>query len=364
MKAYKNKCIAALLPLLFLLLGGCSHIGEKSQSITMVYGIMAACSFLLLIAYCFFVRKKEIWFLLLFVSVLVVNIGYVSLAASKTLEEALLANRIAYLGSVFLPLSMLMTILNVTDFRYKKWLPIVLAALSVVVFLVAASPGYLDIYYKEVSLEIVNGVAVLHKVYGPWHVLNLCYLLFHFTAMIAAIAYAAAKKRLRSFLHALILALAVLVNIGIWLLEQIVKLDFEFLSVSYIISELFLLGLYLIVQEEQAHAGAAEQAQYDVPLLQPQEEQDAASAVQTEEDAAENLQRRIRRFGESLAFLTQTERAVYDLYLAGKSTKEILTELNIKENTLKYHNKNIYSKLEVSSRKQLLELARQMHALK
>jgi len=31
--------------------------------------------------------------------------------------------------------------------------------------------------------------------------------------------------------------------------------------------------------------------------------------------------------------------------------------MNIKENTLKYHNKNIYSKLGISSRKQLLAMA-------
>lgn len=34
-----------------------------------------------------------------------------------------------------------------------------------------------------------------------------------------------------------------------------------------------------------------------------------------------------------------------------------MSELNITENTLKYHNKNIYSKLGVSSRKQLIEIA-------
>ena len=44
-------------------------------------------------------------------------------------------------------------------------------------------------------------------------------------------------------------------------------------------------------------------------------------------------------------------------YLEGKSTKEIMEEMSIKENTLKYHNKNIYSKLGVSSRKQLIEIA-------
>jgi len=59
----------------------------------------------------------------------------------------------------------------------------------------------------------------------------------------------------------------------------------------------------------------------------------------------------------NLATLTPTESKVYELYLEGKSTKEIIAILDIKENTLKYHNKNIYSKLGISSRKQLLKYA-------
>ena len=55
--------------------------------------------------------------------------------------------------------------------------------------------------------------------------------------------------------------------------------------------------------------------------------------------------------------LTPTERKVFDLYLDGKNAKEILTILSITENTLKFHNKNIYNKLGVSSRKQLLRYA-------
>ena len=65
----------------------------------------------------------------------------------------------------------------------------------------------------------------------------------------------------------------------------------------------------------------------------------------------------IRLFCENLSKLTPTERMIYDLYLAGRSTKEVLAEMNIKENTLKYHNKNIYSKLGVSSRRELVRIA-------
>ena len=374
MKDRKRYIAALLLVLLLLPLSGCSGIGEKDQSISMVYAVMAICSFLLLLAYCFFIRKKDAWFLLLFASVMVVNIGYFCIATSKTLEEALLANRIAYLGSVVLPLSMLMIILNVMGIRYRVWVSAALTVLAAGVFFVAASPGYLDIYYKEVSLEFVNGVAVLKKVYGPWHALNLVYLLFHFMTMIIVIAYAALKKRTRSFFHVLILAAAVLVNIGIWLLEQYVKLDFEFLSVSYIITELFLFGLSLLMQEEKQREPAQETeeplaAQAPAAELPVQEslpvEELPLQIEETQQEAADaELERRLHRFEASLPTLTQTERTVYDLYIAGNSTREIMSELNITENTLKYHNKNIYSKLEVSSRKQMMELARELHMQK
>ncbi len=55
--------------------------------------------------------------------------------------------------------------------------------------------------------------------------------------------------------------------------------------------------------------------------------------------------------------LTATERNVFNLYLEGKSAAEIMETMSIKQSTLKYHNKNIYDKLGVSGKKQLLHYA-------
>ena len=62
-------------------------------------------------------------------------------------------------------------------------------------------------------------------------------------------------------------------------------------------------------------------------------------------------------FLQHLHTLTPKEREIFDYYLAGKKAKEIMELAAINQNTLKYHNKNIYSKLGVTSRKQLLEYA-------
>lgn len=61
-----------------------------------------------------------------------------------------------------------------------------------------------------------------------------------------------------------------------------------------------------------------------------------------------------KRFLECLATLTRKEKEILELYVQGYSSKDILDTLSITDNTLKYHNRNIYSKLGVKSRKQLL----------
>lgn len=62
-------------------------------------------------------------------------------------------------------------------------------------------------------------------------------------------------------------------------------------------------------------------------------------------------------FFANLSTLTEKEREIFDLYLENLPGKEIRVMLGIKENTFKFHNKNIYQKLGVSSRKELMRYA-------
>ena len=349
-----KKRLLGIIPLIGITLGlsGCSSVSDGAASQSIIYGVAAILSALLLIGCLFLVRKKRQWFVLLFSSVLVVNIGYTVLSVSSGLEMALWANRVSYLGSVFLPLAMLMIIMNITNTRTKRWVPISLFSLAVVVFLIAASPGILPIYYKEVSFEVVNGVSTLVKVYGPLHPLYLVYLLGYFSAMIAVIIRASIKKTFDSTAHAVIIAMAVFVNIGVWFIEQISSIDFEFLSVSYIITEIFLCGVHMVINENQRLR----------ELVQQKEE--ALRATSTDDSSSDRVvsSEMMEYFAQGLDTLTSQERQIYEAYLSGMSTKDIMIELNIKENTLKFHNKNLYSKLGVSSRKQLLEVYRAIKA--
>lgn len=354
-------CLLSILATM-LLLSGCATTNDKTASVSIIYGVCAVLSLVLLVIYCYAIRQKETWFLLLFCAIFVANIGYLSLSVAKNLEEALLANRIVYLGSVFLPMSVMMIILKITKIHYKSWLPGVLTALVSVVFLITASPGYSDIYYKEVSFEIVNGTPTLHKVYGIFHDLYLLYILTFFAVIVSLVLYVIIKKKTSTASHAVILSVAVGLNIAVWILERSVYIEFELLSVTYLLTGIFLLGLHLMILENErlrALAGASA----SVPAVADDVSEEVPSADSVINNTKASIDRnsaQYETFLNGLKELTPTERTIYNYYIEGKNTSEIMISLNIKENTLKFHNKNIYGKLSVSSRKQLLEIYKEL----
>lgn len=367
----KMRKLFTIIPILIFImmsLTGCANVGDKSASLTIIYSSTTVLSLLLLIGAIILVRKNKSWFILLFSSVLVVNIGYTILSVSSCLTMALWANRLSYLGSVFLPLSMLMIILDVSGTKHPKWLHGALGALSIIIFLIAASPGIFPIYYKAVSFAIVNGVSTLVKIYGPLHPLYLVYLLGYFISMVIVILRAKYKKTIETTAHAAILAIAVLVNIGVWFIEQITSIEFEMLSVSYIISELFLLGIHLVMNEFQQMKKIVKQ----VKTAQNYPEKNFSDVKASTPDAMlekpiDNIEispERIELFMEGIEKLTPTEREIYEAYIARVTTKEIMANMNIKESTLKYHNRNIYGKLGVSTRKELLEVHKHVKSVK
>ncbi len=331
-----------------LLFSGCNPIGDKTTNMSIIYLSTTILSLVMLLGYFLSIRKTEPWFVVLFVAVFVVNAGYFLLSISDTLNKALWANRISYLGSAFLPLSMIMIIMKVSRLRYKKFLPVILLVISTAVFLLAASPGYLNIYYKSVSLEHINGVSVLIKEYGSWHCVYLFYLLGYFGIMVATTLHAIVKKKIDSTAHAIILVISVFVNILVWFLEQLVEIDFEFLSVSYIITELFLISVYLMIDHQESL----------VSSLREKITTARVSADKSPRNESPEFLEHLKFFSEQISALTASEKSIYDCYVAGMSTKEVLAERSITENTLKYHNRNIYGKLGVSSRKELLEYAK------
>ena len=217
---------------------------------SLAYGITAFIA-LCMLAVCVAVdKKRDVWLVLVFVSVAICDGGYFLLSISKSLGDALNSNRIAYLGSVFLPFFVLMMILRFCGMKRGKRLTIPLVVLGVVMLGITTSPGILPIYYSTVDIAFVDGGTKLVREYGPLHLLYYVYLLGYMMSMVGVVLYAIAKKKINSHLHTLLLLCAAFCNIAIWLVEQFLPRGFEWLSVSYILTECLLLAIYRSMQKQ------------------------------------------------------------------------------------------------------------------
>lgn len=309
------------------------------------YSILFAISLLLPVGYYAFVRKvqKESWVLILFTSVCIIDFGYLLLSLSKTVEFALLANKIVYFGQVFMPLCMFMLISKLSGFRYKKWVKAMLVCFAMLMFALVLTTGHLDWYYKSVELTFVDGAAKLVKEYGFLHPTNLVYVLSYFVAMIVVIGISLKKNKGKSQKLAGLMLVVVLGNIGMWIVEKLIALNFEFLSISYLMSELVFFFVYWMLQDYIRKA--------DVPVA---EERVSVIFVDSEQ-RAQNVQRIVDSLPKGTV-LTARQLDILEGILAGKSRKEIAVDLHLSENTVKMHTTALFKTLKVSSREEIFAL--------
>ena len=309
--------------------------------ITVAYGVIVALSFLMTVGCYLFERKKkrETWLLVLYASVFVANLGYLLLSLAKSLDFALAANKIAYLGQAFVPLCMFMIISGLLGFVYKKWVKYALIGAATLMFALVLTTGHLDWYYKSVELTVVDGAAKLVKEYGPLHLINLLYVLAYFVAMLIVICISFKKSRVESKKPAGLMLAVVFGNILMWIIEKFIPLNFEFLSVSYLMSEFVFFFVYWMLDDYTRKSEAA--AEGKAPVI-----------VVDSLTRAERLEAIVKSLPEDKT-LSARQLDILELILDGKSRKEIAAALHLSENTVKTHTAALYKTLEVSGRSEI-----------
>ena len=187
----------------------------------------------------------------------------------------------------------------------------------------------------------------LVKDYGPLHILYTVYLLSYVVLMIATIAYAAKKKRLASGKYTMLLLAAVLLNVGVWAVEQAIDVDFEFLSVSYMVTEMILLLVYSMLRDYGI-------VQSGGKILSAQMLASRGPLPSAPGALPPGMEDMFHSFAEKAKTLSSAERRILNYYIEGHEISDIPELAYISIHTVKKHNRSIYQKLNVASRDELM----------
>ena len=159
--------------------------------------------------------------------------------------------------------------------------------------------------------------------------------------MIVVIATSIKKSKGKSQKLIGLMMAVVVGNIGMWAVEKLITWNFEFLSVSYLMSEFVFFFIYWMLQDyiRVDEISVNEKVGIDIATM-----------------PTETKINKVLFFIKDGEVLGSREREILEMILENKKRKEIASELNLSENTIKTHTRTLYSKLGVTSREELFAL--------
>lgn len=174
-------------------------------------------------------------YVLMLVIINISNLGYLELSNAKTLEGALLANKISYLGGCFLPCFIIECICEVCKQKIPKWIRIVSLGLSGMAYCLVCTVGHFPIYYKDVALTFENGNTYLLKTYGPLHNLYLILLCAYFLVAFAIIIYSFFRQSEVSYKSTVILFGMMVFSSTLYMLGSRLEIKEQIIPLIYLI---------------------------------------------------------------------------------------------------------------------------------
>ena len=174
----------------------------------------------------------------------VVNFGYWQLAMSHNLEEALLANRIAYLDGTFLTLFIFLAVAQFCRIRIPAWIITAMSVAGFVVLGLSYTGGYSTIYYSDVSIIRRHGVTFLVTQDGPAHILYTCLIVVYAVIDLGVMVYAFRNKNKVSYINTFFLLATELFCMAVYAIESFTVCEIQLLPFAYVLNMALLFVLF------------------------------------------------------------------------------------------------------------------------
>ena len=189
-------------------------------------------------------KHFDVNFTMIFTLVPVACLGYYLSSVAVTLDGAIRAQQIIYIGGSFLQLFVLMSIFNLCKINVPKWVRAALFAVCAAIYASVLTIGKKDFFYKNVSMDIKDGRAVIVREYGFMHTVFYIVLAAFFLVGIITLLYSWFTKKdvPRQILLLLVIPDAICV-LGYTVLRNIYGTDIEFVSVGYCMAQV----MYLLI---------------------------------------------------------------------------------------------------------------------
>lgn len=186
-------------------------------------------------------KRFNVFITLIFAFLPLSALGYFITYNSTSVNEAIVGIKVTYSAGCYLNLFLVYAILELSDIKLRKWVRILFFIISTAILLTVLTIGYYPIFYKSLSIKMIQGQIFLEKEYGPFHTIYYIILFFYLFICLGANLYSLRKKMSVSNKIIKLLLYCELASIFCFFLGKIIKTKVELTPLGYIGSAFVLL---------------------------------------------------------------------------------------------------------------------------
>ena len=199
------------------------------------YGLCLFISFIMLLLVIASGSEHSIHQSLLISIMTIANGGYLALAMSRSLSEAILANKVIYAGGAFMPMLFFLIICEVCYVTFPRWLHLIMYGGQLITYVTICTMGYTGLYYKSVNLVVDDGVGYLvDKAYGPAHFLYPLTMFGYLLAGTVVLLYSLKRRNKVSIKNTLMLIGGMFITAAAFVLERALGIRTEIMPAVYV----------------------------------------------------------------------------------------------------------------------------------
>ncbi|MBQ8171481.1 MAG: response regulator [Oscillospiraceae bacterium] len=189
-------------------------------------------------------KKINYYFILLMLIMAISNAGYLAVGLSETVQEAVLATKVSYIGGCFTSPLMILLICSICKYDFGKWFRIGIYAYCLIVYFMVLTIGYNDLYYTEYHLDSLWDSTILVNEYGIGH--SMFYLILYGAIIVQMVMliHSTIKKRSVSRKNLFLLFGLEVMNVSLFFIGRLINADFEVMPALYVFNGWFFLVIH------------------------------------------------------------------------------------------------------------------------
>ena len=186
-------------------------------------------------------RNFDVNFSIIYIIIPISCMGTFAYSFSGSMSEAMLSQKIIYLGGCFLIYFITMAIFNLCNINAPKVLRVIMLTINSLIYLSVVTTEITKLFYRSVGFEMADGSAVLSREYGPMHTVFMIIVIVYFAmAFLVTFISLIFRKNLPKS-RAVLLLIMLTISVSAFFAGRFIPINLDFTTMSYVFAQIIFL---------------------------------------------------------------------------------------------------------------------------